>query len=49
MMGLWTIWDDNIKMDLRVIGLKGVNWIHPAQETDLWQTLVDTVMNIHVP
>jgi hypothetical protein len=26
--------EDNIKMDLREIGCKGVDWIHLAQDTD---------------
>jgi hypothetical protein len=25
-------WEDNIKMDLREIGLEGVNWIHLVQD-----------------
>jgi len=25
-------WEDNIRMDLRVIGWKDVNWIHLAQD-----------------
>jgi len=25
-------WEDNIKMDLREIGIDGVNWIHLAQD-----------------
>jgi hypothetical protein len=28
------IWEDNIKMDLRKIGLQGVDWIHLAQDRD---------------
>jgi hypothetical protein len=27
-------WEDNIKMDLRVIGMEGVDWIHPDQDRD---------------
>jgi hypothetical protein len=27
-------WEDNIKMDLREIGLEGVDWIHLAQDRD---------------
>jgi hypothetical protein len=27
-------WEDNIKMDLREIGWKGVDWIHLAEERD---------------
>jgi hypothetical protein len=40
---------DNIKMDLREIGLDGVYWIDVAQDSDKWRTLVNTVMNPLVP
>jgi len=25
-------WEDNIKMDLREMGIHGMNWIQPAQD-----------------
>jgi hypothetical protein len=40
-------WVDNIKMDLREIGLDGVGWIDLAQDRDQWRALVNTVMNLH--
>jgi hypothetical protein len=42
-------WEDNIKMDLREIGLEGVDWIHLAQVRYQWWDLVNTVMNLRVP
>jgi hypothetical protein len=42
-------WMDNIKMDLREIGLDGMNWIDFAEEWDKWRALVNTVMNLRVP
>jgi hypothetical protein len=39
-------WEDTIKMDLREIWLEGADWIHLAQDTDLWWTLVNTVTNL---
>jgi hypothetical protein len=42
-------WKDNIKMDLREMRLKGVNWIHLAQDLEWWQVLVSMVMNLQVP
>jgi hypothetical protein len=42
-------WVDNIKMDLREIGLDGVDWIDMAQDRDQWRDLVNTVLNLRVP
>jgi hypothetical protein len=38
-----------IKMDLREIGINGVNWIQLAQDRVQWQAFVNTVMNLWVP
>jgi hypothetical protein len=35
-------------MDLREIGWWGVEWIHLAQDKDLWQAVVNAVMNLRV-
>jgi hypothetical protein len=37
-------WKDNIRMDLREVGWKGVDWIHIYQDRDQWQALVTMVM-----
>jgi hypothetical protein len=42
-------WEDNIKMDLRVIGWGGMDWIDLAQDRDQWRALANTVMNLRVP
>jgi hypothetical protein len=42
-------WDDNIKLDLRKIGIDGVNWIQMAQDRVQWGACVNTVMNLRVP
>jgi hypothetical protein len=39
----------NIRMDLKEIGWQGVDWIHLAQDSDQWCTLVNLVMNLWVP
>jgi hypothetical protein len=36
-------------MDLREIGLDGIEWIELAHNTDQWRALVNTVMNLWVP
>jgi hypothetical protein len=41
-------WEDGIKIDLREIGWGGVEWIHLAQDRDLWRALVNTVKNLQV-
>jgi hypothetical protein len=42
-------WENNTKMDLRDIGVEDVDWINLAQNRDLWQALVNMVMNLWVP
>jgi hypothetical protein len=42
-------WEDNIKMDLREIGIDGTNWIRLAQKSVHWRAFVNTVMNLRVP
>jgi hypothetical protein len=42
-------WEDNIKMDLREIGIDGENWIHLVQDMVQWRDFVNTVMNLRVP
>jgi hypothetical protein len=41
-------WEDGIRMDLREIGLGGVDWIRLAQDTDRWPAVVSAVMNLRV-
>jgi hypothetical protein len=42
-------WNDNIKMDLREIGLDGANWIHLAQDRIQWRACMNTLINLRVP
>jgi hypothetical protein len=42
-------WEDNIKMDLREIGIDGANWLRLAQDRVQWRGFVNTVMNLRVP
>jgi hypothetical protein len=41
-------WEDGIRMDLREIGLGGVDWIRMAQDRDRWRAVVSAVMNLRV-
>jgi hypothetical protein len=38
-------WEDNIKMDLRGIGIDGANWIRLAQDRVRWRNLFDELSN----
>jgi hypothetical protein len=41
-------WEDVIRMDLREIGLGGVDWIRLAQDRDRWRAVMSAVMNLRV-
>jgi hypothetical protein len=41
-------WEDGIRMDLREIGLGGVDWIRLVQDRDRWRVVVSAVMNLRV-
>jgi hypothetical protein len=45
----WHRWEDNIKLDLREIGIDGANWIQLAQDGVQWWAFVNIVMNLQVP
>jgi hypothetical protein len=42
-------WEVAFRMDLRDMWWEDVDWIHPAQGRDHWQTPVNTVMKFGVP
>jgi hypothetical protein len=41
-------WEDGTRMDLREIGLGGVDWIRLSQDRDRWRAVVSAVMNLPV-
>jgi hypothetical protein len=43
------MWEDNIKLDLREIGIEGANWVQLALDRVQWLAFVKTVMNLRVP
>jgi hypothetical protein len=42
-------WEDNIKLDLREIGINEANWIQLGQDRGQWRAFVNTVMNLRFP
>jgi hypothetical protein len=42
-------WEDNIKMDLKEIGIDGANWIQLTYGSVQWLACVNTVMTLRVP
>jgi hypothetical protein len=42
-------WEDNIKMDLQVVGWRGMKWIGVAQYRDRRRALVKAVVNLRAP
>ena len=42
-------WEDNIKMDLHVVGCWGMDWMALARDRDRWLALVSAVMNLRAP
>jgi hypothetical protein len=42
------MWEDNIKLDFREIGIDGVNWIQLSQDRVQWWAFVNPVMNLRV-
>jgi hypothetical protein len=42
-------WEGNIRMDVRRIWWKSVDWIHLPLDRNQWRVIVNTVMNLRVP
>jgi hypothetical protein len=38
------VWEDNIRMDVREVGLKVAYCMHLARDRHQWRALVDTIM-----
>ena len=38
-------WEDNIRMDLKQMGISTRNWVDLAQYRDYWRALVNSAMN----
>ena len=42
-------WEDNIRMDLKKVGINAVNWFDSAQNMDYWRALVNAALYLRVP
>jgi len=42
-------WDDYIRMDLREVECKGIDWIGLAKDRDRWRAVVNAVISLRVP
>ena len=40
--------EENIRMDLKEIGINTRNWVDPAQDRDCWIALVNAALNLRV-
>ena len=43
------IWEDNIRMDRKDIGINTRDWVDSAQDSDYWRALVIAALNLLVP
>ena len=42
-------WENNIRMNLKGIGISTGNWVDSAQDWDYWGALVNAALNLRVP
>jgi hypothetical protein len=42
-------WEENIRIDLKEMGICMSNWVDSAQVMDYWRTLVNAGLNLRVP
>ena len=42
-------WEDNIRLDLKEIGINTNNWVDSARDMDYWRTLANAILNFRVP
>ena len=40
---------DNMRMDLRDIGINMRKWVDSAQDRDYWRALVNVALNLWIP
>ena len=42
-------WEDNIRMELKEIGINTRKWVDPAQDRDYWRVLVNAGLDFRIP
>ena len=42
-------WEENIRMDLKEVGINRRNWVDSAQDRNYWRALVNAALNLRVP
>ena len=42
-------WEDNIRMDLKKLGINTRNWVDSVQNRDYWWDLVNAALNLRFP
>ena len=42
-------WEDNIRVDLKEVGIDRRNWVDSAQDSDYWRALMNAAMNLQFP
>ena len=41
-------WEDNIRMDLKGMGINTTNWVDSAQDRGYWRAIVSAALNLRV-
>ena len=42
-------WEDNIRIDLKEIGIIARNWVDSTQDRDYWRALVNAALDLRIP
>ena len=42
-------WDNNIRMDLKEIGINTRNWVYSVQDKDNCRNVVNAALNLRIP
>ena len=42
-------WEDNIRIDLKEIGINTKKWVDSTQDRDYWKAHVNATLNLRVP